>query len=94
MADLPLDEASIEVVGRRDLVTERCLCQDFNIETVNDEVNMHFSLYGYESGGAGWWGRLTFLSNHFFCLSSSPCLFSLFRYVFKAKKMFRAYVFE
>lgn len=38
MADLPLDEASVEVVGRSDMVTERCLCRDFNHETVEDEV--------------------------------------------------------
>ena len=38
MADLPLDEASVEVVGRSDMVTERCLCRDFNHETVKDEV--------------------------------------------------------
>lgn len=38
MADLPLDEASVEVVGRSDMVTERCLCRDFNLETVEDEV--------------------------------------------------------
>ncbi|CAN0484394.1 unnamed protein product [Ectocarpus sp. 12 AP-2014] len=37
MADLPLDEASVEVVGRSDMVTERCLCRDFNHETVEDE---------------------------------------------------------
>lgn len=39
MADLPLDEASVEVVGRYDMVTERCLCRDFNHETVEDEVS-------------------------------------------------------
>lgn len=38
MADLPLDEASVEVVGHSDMVTERCLCRDFNHETVEDEV--------------------------------------------------------
>lgn len=38
MADLPLDEASVEVVGSADVVTERCLCQDFNIEAVTDKV--------------------------------------------------------
>ncbi|CAN0164859.1 unnamed protein product, partial [Hapterophycus canaliculatus] len=37
MADLPLDEASVEVVGSRDMVTERCLCRDFNLESVEDE---------------------------------------------------------
>ncbi|CAN0115742.1 unnamed protein product [Scytosiphon promiscuus] len=37
MADLPLDEASVEVVSRADMVTERCLCRDFNLETVKDE---------------------------------------------------------
>eukprot|EP00903_Cladosiphon_okamuranus_P008475 g8142.t1 len=37
MADLPLDEASVEVVDRSDMVTERCLCRDFNHETVEDE---------------------------------------------------------
>lgn len=39
MADLPLDEASVEVVGRSNMVTERCLCRDFNHETVEDEVH-------------------------------------------------------
>lgn len=39
MAELPLDEASVEVVGIRDVVTQRCLCQDFNLETVKDEVS-------------------------------------------------------
>lgn len=43
MADLPLEEASVEVVGRDDMVTERCLCQDFNIETVADEVSTYSS---------------------------------------------------
>lgn len=40
MADLPLDEASVEVVRRKDVVTERCLWQDFNMETVLDEVRV------------------------------------------------------
>lgn len=39
MAELPLDEASIEVVRSHDIVTQRCLCQDFNLETVKDKVN-------------------------------------------------------
>lgn len=38
MAHLPLEEASVEFVRCADLATERCLCQDFNIETVKDEV--------------------------------------------------------
>lgn len=39
MANLPLDEASVEVVGRKDMMTGSCLCKDFNIETVKDEVS-------------------------------------------------------
>lgn len=46
MAELPLDEASVEVVRPNDMVTERCLCQDFNIETVADEVNDTYDLEG------------------------------------------------
>lgn len=38
MAELPLDEASVELVGRKDVVTERCLCRDFKIDTIKDEV--------------------------------------------------------
>ncbi|CAM9385643.1 unnamed protein product [Choristocarpus tenellus] len=38
MANLPLGEASVEVIGVRDIVTERCLCRDFNIEEVEDKV--------------------------------------------------------
>ncbi|CAN0268142.1 unnamed protein product, partial [Discosporangium mesarthrocarpum] len=37
MAKLPLGEASVEVVSGGDIVTDRCLCKDFNIEEVEDK---------------------------------------------------------
>lgn len=57
MADLPLDEASVEVVGRYDMVTERCLCRDFNHETVEDEASKR----PQGGGGLGMIGRLCYV---------------------------------
>lgn len=50
MAELPLDEASVEVVYCKDTVTERCLCQDFNTETAKEKVTL-----APGDGGLGIW---------------------------------------